>query len=156
MKLNARKVALVAVSAVLAACSVETGTVLVGVTCEGEGCGHSGELRTRIEDCDEDTVEYGEKSVPVAELTTASAFTFAFENVLAGTRCVQAFLDVDSSGTLSPGDVVSSEAVGQGVGEDRDDEDNFTDDDPELDVEVGDDDTVEVDVVLDAIAPYDL
>jgi hypothetical protein len=156
MTLNARKVALVAVSAVLAACSVETGTVLVGVTCEGEGCHHSGELRTRIEDCDEDTADYGEKGVAVTELTTASTFAFSFENVLEGTRCVQAFLDVDSSGTLSAGDVVSSEAVEQGVGEDRDDEDDFTDDDPELDVEVEDDDTVEVDVVLDAVVPYEL
>ena len=156
MKLNARKMALVAVSAVLAACSVETGTVLVGVTCEGEGCNRSGTLRARVEDCDEDTADYGEKGVPVAEFSTASTFTFTFENVLEGTRCVQAFLDVDSSGSLSAGDVVSTEAVEAGVGEDRDDEDDLTDDDPELEVEVEDGDTVQVDVVLDAVVPHDL
>lgn len=156
MKLNARKVALVAVSAVLAACSVETGTVLVGVTCEGEGCDHSGPLRARVEDCDEDTVEYGEKGVSVAAFDTAASFTFAFENVLAGTRCVQAFLDVDSSGNLSAGDVVSSAAVEEGVGEERDDEDDFNDDDPELEVEVEDEATAEVDMVLDAIVPFEL
>lgn len=155
MKLGARKVALVAVSAALGACSVETGTVLVGVTCEGEGCNHSGDLLTRIEDCDEDTGRYGAKAVS-AELGTASTFAFTFENVLAGTRCVQAFLDVDTSGSLSAGDVVSSEAVQQGVGEESDNEDDFTDDDPELDVDVPDDDTVEVDVVLDAIVPNEL
>ena len=145
-----------AVSVVLAACSVETGTVLVGVTCEGEGCDHSGQLRTRVEDCDEDTVEYGEKGVPVAAFDTGAAFTFAFENVLAGTRCVQAFLDVDSSGNLTAGDIVSTEAVEAGVGEDQDDEDDFTDDDPELEVEVEDEETVELEMVLDAIVPFDL
>lgn len=152
MRSLARKAALVAVSAVLAACSVETGIVNVAVTCEDDGCGKSGNLHTRIEDCDEDTASYGEKEARVT-LTTASTFSFHFENVLDGDRCVQTWLDVDTNGELSSGDIVSSEAVEQGVGEDRDDEDNDNDDDPEIDIEVEDDETTSVDVVLDTEIP---
>lgn len=153
MKASVRKVALLAVSAVLVACSVDTGTVIVGVGCDGEGCGQSGDLRARVEDCDEDTAFYGDRSVNVPALTTASAFAFSFENVEAGLRCVQVFLDVDTSGNLSAGDVVSSLAVHQGVGEIRDDEDQELDDDPEVDVDVETDEISAVGVTLDQVLP---
>lgn len=151
MKASARRVALVAVSAVLAACAVDTGTVVVGVTCEGEACGLSGDLRVRVEDCDEDTAFYADRTVPVPVFDSSTNFAFSFENVEAGLRCVQAFLDVDTSGTLSAGDAVSSLAVHQGVGEIRDDEDEDLDDDPEIDVEVETDATTAVGVTLDTV-----
>lgn len=152
MRSLARKVALVAVSAVLIACSVETGDVLVAVSCEGDGCGQEGTLISRVKDCDEGIASYGEKEARVM-LGTASTFAFAFENILAGDRCVQTFLDVDTSGNLSAGDIVSSEAIEQGVGEDDDDEDDDTDDAPELDVDVEEDGDTEVDAVLDTVVP---
>lgn len=151
MKASARRVALVAVSAALAACAVDTGTVVVGIRCEGEGCGHSGDLRLRVEDCDEDTAFYGEQVLPVPVLDSSTSLAFSFENVETGLRCVQAFLDVDTSGNLSAGDVVSSLAVHQGVGEIRDDEDEDSDDDPEIDVEVETDETTAVGVTLDTV-----
>jgi len=151
MKLFVRRTALVAVSAVLAACSVDTGKVIVGVSCAGEGCGQSGQIHTRVEDCDEDTAYYGDRSVAVPVFDSSTSYAFSFESVEQGLRCVQAFLDVDTSGNLSVGDVVSSLAIHQGVGEARDDEDQTLDDDPEIDVEVETDETIAIPVTLDEI-----
>lgn len=156
MTVSARRMALAAVSTVLAACSVETGKVVVGVDCAGAGCGQSGVLYSRIEDCDEDTAFYGDQSVVVSALDSSASYAFGFENVEEGTRCVQVFLDTDTSGNLSTGDVISSVAVHQGVGEVRDDEEQDLDDDAEIDVEVEDDDTVVLDVTLDTIVDAEL
>ena len=155
MNVSARKAALVAVSAVLVACSVETGEIAVNVTCAGDGCGKEGILRTSVEDCDEGSASYGEKEARVM-LTTASSFAFLFDNILDGDRCVQAYLDVDTNGELSAGDVVSADAIHEGVGEDDDDEDDDTDDAPEFDVEVEDDETATVDAQLDTIIQPEL
>ena len=144
--------ALLGASAFVAACSVETGKVRVDVTCEEEGCvPDGGALHASIVDCDEDVGTYGRQVRTIATFGTAQTHTFGFENVLEGTRCVQVFLDRDTSGNVSAGDIVSTEAIAQGVGEEDDDEDDDTDDDAELTVEVDEDESASLDFVLDAI-----
>lgn len=124
--------------------------------CLGGGCDYSGTLHTRVEDCDEDVAFYGDRSLAVPVLDTSTHFTFAFENVEDGLRCVQVFLDVDSSGNLSAGDVLSATAIDEGMNEPEDEPDDDTDDDPEIDVFVEKDEIVSVDVVLNVVLPSQL
>lgn len=141
----------------LAACVVDVGEVAVKVSCAGEGCGErSGWLHATVEDCDEDRAQYGDAIIKVASLDSGRTYSFHFDNVLDGTRCVQVFLDADTSGSLTVGDVLASEAILQGVGEPGDDADDDLDDDPEIEVRVPKNGAATVDFALDTVvAPGD-
>jgi hypothetical protein len=152
-----RKLALGAVSAaLLTACAVETGEVVVAVTCTAEDCAAPGELHARVEDCDEDTAWYGDQAQPLAGFGSGQTLVFGFENVLDGTRCAQAFYDLDEDGAPTAGDIVSSDAIDAGVDEESDDPDQELDDDAEIEVEVEDDVSTQVDIELDTVMPVQI
>lgn len=130
----------------LTACAIETGKVAVSVTCEDPACaGTAGDLIASVEDCGEDVGIYGEDVVTIASWETGATVGFVFDNVLAGKRCVQAFLDRDRSGDITAGDVVSSQAI-EGIDEDDDDAG-----DPEIEVEVSEDETSFLGIELDTV-----
>lgn len=147
---------LVAFGLAAAACAVEVGTVTTSVSCAGAGCvAAPAELRVAVTDCDEEVGVYGEEVRSAVLLGTAANVGFSFDNVLEGTRCVQAFLDVDTNGVLSTGDVMPSAALA--LDDDGDGDPDADDTDLELEneipVEVEEDGTANVDVVLDTIVP---
>ena len=123
--------------AVLTGCYAEVGEVLTTVRCAGAGCGQQGDLRAAVTDCGDNVGVYGEYLLEDTLLMTGTAggaTTVEFQAVPQGTRCLEAFLDVDTNGELSAGDVIPASG-------------------PVMPVEVQEDETTEVDVVLDSVVP---
>ena len=144
---------LLTASVLFAACAVETGEVLVNVGCASGACAEGGDVFVAVTDCDEEFGVYGEAVRALAG--SGATVSVAFDNVLDGTRCVQAFLDLDTNGALSAGDVIPSAALAlddDGDGDpDADDED--LEPENEIPVEVTEDETTVLDVVLDTVLP---
>lgn len=123
-------------AAALTGCYAEVGEVLTTVRCQGAGCGQQGDLHAAVTDCGDNVGVYGRYLLEDVLLLTGSAgnTTVEFQAVPQGTRCVQAFLDVDTNGELSTGDVIPAGG-------------------PVQPVEVQEDETTEVDLVLDSVLP---
>ncbi len=151
-----REIGLGVAALVVAGCAVDVGTVVVGVGCAGVGCvTEPADVRVSVTDCDEDVGVYGESVDRVSFSGTAGGASFSFDNVLDGTRCVQAFLDLDTDGTLSSGDIIPSAALAlddNGDG-DPDADDDVIEDENEIPVEVEKDGSTSVQVILDTVHP---
>lgn len=96
------------------------------VGCSGAACGLTGPLKVPVHEDTCATAALLTLSVPAVTTSTGGDESIALEGLLAGaTYCVEVWLDVDTSGTLSTGDAIAS-GGGQTVVADGSSEMGFT------------------------------